>query len=191
MITPFKAFIGWDKLNQKEIYQARETYKNCIIVRKITMKRNKKGIYFIFCLLVWSFLSNSRIFYAYGDVTISGEGLQIMNYARYLWQFSIDDSLACHPFFENFNLVTRASVYSGHLPGPVTLAPNAELCGPTITCFKDLDLSRLGFEHPTLRLRGERSNLLRLGELCLRAQILSIWKMLIFSISIYLLYLHS
>ena len=30
--------------------------------------------------------------------------------------------------------------------------------GAVTTCFNDLGLSRLGFEHPTIRLRGERSN---------------------------------
>ena len=33
--------------------------------------------------------------------------------------------------------------------------------GAVTTCFYDLGLSRLGFEHPTFRLRGQRSNPLR------------------------------
>ena len=33
--------------------------------------------------------------------------------------------------------------------------------GAVTTCFYDLGLSRLGFEHPTLRLRGQYSNPLR------------------------------
>ena len=33
--------------------------------------------------------------------------------------------------------------------------------GAVTTCFYDLRLPRLGFKHPTFRLRGERSNLLR------------------------------
>ena len=33
--------------------------------------------------------------------------------------------------------------------------------GAVITCFYDLGLSRLPFEHRTFRLRGQRSNLLR------------------------------
>ena len=31
-------------------------------------------------------------------------------------------------------------------------------CGAVTTCFYDLGLLRLGFEHPTFRLRGIRSN---------------------------------
>ena len=30
--------------------------------------------------------------------------------------------------------------------------------GTVTTCFYDLGLSRLGFEHPTYRMRGERSH---------------------------------
>ena len=56
----------------------------------------------------------------------------------------------------------RASLYAGHLQGPV-----APYLLPTVwqwSCqylFYNLGLSRLGFEHPTFRLRGECSNLLR------------------------------
>ena len=35
---------------------------------------------FFFCFV---FLSHSRIFHMYGDVTIAGEGLQILTYARH------------------------------------------------------------------------------------------------------------
>ena len=45
-----------------------------------------------------------------------------------------------------------AYVYNGHLRGPVTPIP------VVTTCFYDLGLSRLWFEHPTFRVWGERSN---------------------------------
>ena len=48
------------------------------------------------CLFVWGFSSNSRIFHSYGDVTFTGKGLQILTYARHLWLFSKQGSLACH-----------------------------------------------------------------------------------------------
>ena len=62
--------------------------------------------------------------------------------------------------------VTRPGhpVYNGHLQWPVTLTPNAERwigSGAVTTCFNDLGLSRLGFEHPTFRLRGELLRLVR------------------------------
>ena len=57
------------------------------------------------------------------------------------------------------------SVFNGHLRVPVTLTLIAEGLAVTI-CFKDLGLSRLGLEHPTFRLWGQRSNRLlhRSGE---------------------------
>ena len=47
----------------------------------------------IFCLS-----SHSRIFHLYGDVTITGEGLQILNNARHSWPLSSEGSLACHTY---------------------------------------------------------------------------------------------
>ena len=37
-----------------------------------------------FDLFVWGFSSHSRIFLSYGDVTISGEGLQILAFERHM-----------------------------------------------------------------------------------------------------------
>ena len=45
---------------------------------------------------VWGFSSHLRIFHLYGDVTIAGEGLQILTYARHVWPLSSEGSLACH-----------------------------------------------------------------------------------------------
>ena len=51
-----------------------------------------------------------------------------------------------------------ASVYNGHLRGPVTLTPIAERLAVKVSLPA---LSRLGFELPTFRLRLEHSNRLR------------------------------
>ena len=61
-------------------------------------------------------LSHSRIFHSYGDVTIAGERLQILTYARHAWPLSSEGSLTCH----------GPTLYSGHIRGPVTLTPVAE-----------------------------------------------------------------
>ena len=53
-----------------------------------------------------------------------------------------------------------ASVYIGHLREPVSLAPNVERLEVELL-LPVLGLSRQGFEHPTFRLQGERSNPLR------------------------------
>ena len=51
-----------------------------------------------------------------------------------------------------------ATVYDDHLRGPLTLTPIVERLAVD---FYDLGLSRLGFQQPNFRLRGERSNQLR------------------------------
>ena len=53
----------------------------------------------VFCLLIclWS---HSRIFHSYGDVTIAGEGLQILTYGRHSLPLSSEGSLTCHTYCE-------------------------------------------------------------------------------------------
>ena len=48
--------------------------------------------------------SHSRIFHSYGDVTIAGEGLQILIYARHSWPLSSEGSLACHIYCDTGHL---------------------------------------------------------------------------------------
>ena len=115
--------------------------------------KQKQNIIFIICLLVWGFSSHSRIFHSYGNVTITGEGLQILTYARHLWPLSSETSLACQtgqPFiiviFEDRDTQTYCLAFGSRA---------------VTTCFNDLGLSRLVFEHPTFCLPGERSNRLR------------------------------
>ena len=66
------------------------------------------------------------------------------------WGFFTVPHLLCH----------RACVYNGHLRERLTLTCIAER-GAVTTCFHNLGLSRLEFEHPTFRLRVQRSNPLR------------------------------
>ena len=98
-------------------------YYNCCVsfqtVRKriifgeenIRKEKNNKYMYYIFtisllpslvfvsqfdCLFVClGFSSHLRIFHSYGDITIDGEGLQILTYARHSWPLSSESSLAC------------------------------------------------------------------------------------------------
>ena len=53
-----------------------------------------------FYLFVYSFSSHSRILHSFGDVTINGEGMQILTYALHLWSLSSDASLACHTYYD-------------------------------------------------------------------------------------------
>ena len=54
-------------------------------------------------------------FHSYGDVTITGEGLQVLTYARHSWQLSGEGSLACHTYCD-----TGHPFNNCHLRGPVT-----------------------------------------------------------------------
>ena len=43
--------------------------------------------------------------HSHGDVTITGEGLQILTYAQHSWLLGSEDSLACTPIMKrNFRL---------------------------------------------------------------------------------------
>ena len=101
---------------------------------------------------VWGL--SSQIFQSHGDVTIAGEGLQILAYAWHSWPLSSEGSLACPHL-----LWYRASVYIiviSEYRDTHTYC-RAFSSGAVTT----LGLSRLGFEHPTFNLRGQRSNPLR------------------------------
>ena len=50
---------------------------------------------FVFVYLLVFFSSHSRIF-AHGDVTITGEGMQILTDARHIWPLNSEGSFACH-----------------------------------------------------------------------------------------------
>ena len=97
--------------------------------------------------------SHSRIFHSYGDVTITGEGLQILTYSSALmaieqWGFLSVSQLLCH----------GASIYNGHVRGPVTPIAERLAVELSLPVFKNIGLSQMGFEHPTFRLRDHRSN---------------------------------
>ena len=43
-------------------------------------------------------------FHSYGDVTITGEGLQILTFARHSWSLSSEGSLSCHTYCDTGHL---------------------------------------------------------------------------------------
>ena len=52
-----------------------------------------------YCMFDFGLSSHSRIVKSYWDVTITGEGLQILTYAHtYSWPVSSEGSLACHTY---------------------------------------------------------------------------------------------
>ena len=53
---------------------------------------------FDFFLFVWGLSSHSKSFHSYGDVIITGEGLQVFDLCSALMVMSSKDSLACHTY---------------------------------------------------------------------------------------------
>ena len=111
------------------------------------------GEFLFVCL---DFLSHSRIFHSFGEVNTFGEGQPILTYARHLWPLSTEGSIACHTYCDTghlFIMIISKGVWHFLCQSFGSWA--------VFTCLNDIRLSRLGFEHPTYRLRGERSNPLR------------------------------
>ena len=91
-----------------------------------------------------------EFFHSYRDLNITGEGLQILTYARHSWPLSSEGYLACHtycdtghPFIKVISEDRDTHTYC-----------RAFRSGAVTTCFHDLGLWRLGFERPTFRMRG-------------------------------------
>ena len=103
-----------------------------------TMERNYKLC--VVWMFVCGFSSHSRIFHSYGDVTISGEGLQFLIYARHSWPLSSEGSLSCHTYCARGHPFSWSSPMAAFSNGVFT------------TCFTTL---QQGFEYPTFHLRGE------------------------------------
>ena len=96
----------------------------------------------IFTPSEWSFSSQLRTFHSHGDVTIAGEGLQILTYARHLYGNS---ALRIHT--------------THHTPHTHTHTHTHTYCrafgsGAITSYINDLRLSWLEFKYPTFRLRG-------------------------------------
>ena len=101
------------------------------------------------CLFVWGFVclggffvrgfsTHSRIFHSYEDVTIAGERLHNLTYARHLWVIEPSGLLGVPHLLRH-----GASVYNGHLRGQVTLTSNPKRLAVemSLTYFYDLSLS--------------------------------------------------
>ena len=59
-------------------------------------QRPVKFANFLKDLFVSGLSSNSRILHSNGSVTITGEGLHILTYARHSWLLSSEGSFVCH-----------------------------------------------------------------------------------------------
>ena len=68
-----------------------------ILQKCVINESSSKYSGFLFCLGVFVPIEN---FHSYGDVTITGEGLQCLTYAWHLWPLSRQGSLASHSCFD-------------------------------------------------------------------------------------------
>ena len=78
-----------------------------------------------FVFLAFDFFVPLENFHSFGNVTIAGEGLQILTYARHLWLLSSEASLACHTYCDKghpFIMVISEDPWNSHLmPSAVTM----------------------------------------------------------------------
>ena len=115
---------------------------------------------FLFCLFVCLFgvYRLTREFFTHMETSpLPMKGCKILTYARHSWLLSSEGSLACHTHCDTglpFIMVISEDPWHSHL------LPNVWQWSCHYR-FYDVGLSRLGFENPTFRLRGQRSNSLR------------------------------
>ena len=61
--------------------------------------------FFLFVLIVcFEVFIPLEIFHSYGDVTMTGEGLQILTDARHSWPLSTEGFLGCHTYCDTGHL---------------------------------------------------------------------------------------
>ena len=74
---------------------------NCHVVKITCILIPRYSMCLLVCLFVWGLSSNPNNLHTFGDVTISGERLQILSYARadrHSWSLSSGGSLTCHTY---------------------------------------------------------------------------------------------
>ena len=82
------------------------------------MTYNINNVKCIYCLFVCGFSSHSRMSHWYGDVTIAGEGLQILTYVRHSCPLSSGFFLASHIYCDTghpFKMVISENPWQSHL----------------------------------------------------------------------------
>ena len=111
---------------------------------------------FFFCSFVWGVPSNSRIFHSYRDVI----SCKAANFKR-CWALTTVEQLVfksvpqCQPGHPLIIIWSSSRTRDTHTFW------RAFGSGAVTTFSGHLGLPRLGFEHPTCRMRGERSDGLR------------------------------
>ena len=99
---------------------------------------------------VWGLSSHSRILHLFGDLIITGEGLQLLIYARQSWSLSNEGSLTCHTYYatgQPFIMVIYEDPCHSHLlPSVWQWRPHYLSC-PDRWSKSDLPLARRTVYH--------------------------------------------
>ena len=108
---------------------------------------------FICLFFICGFSSHSGIFHLYWDVTITGEGLQILTNARHSWPLSSEGSLTCHSYCDTglpcIMVISEDPWHSPLLPSVWQWSCHY--------LFLRLRSFATGDRTPISRMRGERS----------------------------------
>ena len=96
------------------------------------------------CLFVWSFSSHSRIFHSHGDVTVTVKGCKSWPMLGTYGQWAVK------VLQRATSTITREIrlKWSSPRTSDAHNSCRAFMSGAVTTCFYDLSLSQLGFEHP-------------------------------------------
>ena len=85
---------GFNILLPKVIVESKYKMICCLESRESkTCEMDMMGKFFVWFL--GDFMSNFRIFQSFEEVTIAGEGLQILTHARRAWPLNSESSLRC------------------------------------------------------------------------------------------------
>ena len=118
------------------------------------------------CFFDWSYSSHSRIFHSIGDVTLAGEGLQILTYARHLWPLSSEGSSACHTYCDTRHLFIMVAISKDPWYSHLLSSLAVELSLPVLTTWL-----RCGCDSNTQHFACAKHN-----EICVRiSMVISIW----------------
>ena len=115
-----------------------------VILTQICIKYLKRLFVCFICLFVCVF-RNTREFFTHMEMSslpVKGR-LQMLTYTRHSWPFSSEDSLACHTYCDT----GHPFIWSSPRTRNTHICCRAFGSGTVTTCFYDLGLSRLGFEH--------------------------------------------
>ena len=126
-------------------------HEKCLDLQYVHLYEHNDAIIVCFFLRILS--SISRMFHFYGDVTIAGEGLQMLAFARHSWPLSSEGSNTCHTYCDTslpLIMVISEDPWHSHLLPSVWH-------WSCLYLFLRLKFVATTDRTPITRMRGERS----------------------------------